>query len=190
MKQYKLLKDLPTFKAGEIFYIKEKGNLARVSDDVSMYSKKTMDNFPNILTDWFEEIHETYKRCRAVIGCKYYYLDDSGSIVYSFDHRCSVDDYRYDIGDYALAREELEAKLKYDIARQVLLDDAEGGNWIEDDYNWFCYYSQYYGYDTEFNCSMFIPGTIYFRTEEALEKSLKEHKEQWEIVRKYEMGEM
>lgn len=76
------------------------------------------------------------------------------------------------------------------IARQVLLDDAEGGDWIEDDYNWFCYYSQYYGYDTEFNCSMFIPGTIYFRTEEALEKSLKEHKEQWEIVRKYEMGEM
>ena len=27
MKQYKLLKDLPTFKAGDEFFISEKGNL-------------------------------------------------------------------------------------------------------------------------------------------------------------------
>lgn len=61
MKQYKLKKDLPTFKAGGIFHINDKGNL--VSDNESSkgivaYSKSTLDKFPSILTDWFEEYEE------------------------------------------------------------------------------------------------------------------------------------
>lgn len=191
MKRYRLKRDLPTFKAGEVFYVKEKGNLARVSDGVSIYSKKTMDNFPNILTDWFEEIHETYKRRRAVIGCKYYYLDDSGSIVCAFDHYCSVDDYRYDIGDYGRTEEELETKREYDIARQTLLDDAKGGKFVPDHKN---IYAIYDCETKELNQSIttysYIPGAIIFHDDTDLKKSLKEHKEQWEIIRKYEMGEM
>ena len=61
MKQYKLKKDLPTFKAGDTFHINDKGNL--VSDNESSkgivaYSKSTLDKFPSILTDWFEEYEE------------------------------------------------------------------------------------------------------------------------------------
>ena len=61
MKQYKLKKDLPTFKAGGTFHINDKGNL--VSDNESSkgivaYSKSTLDKFPCILTDWFEEYEE------------------------------------------------------------------------------------------------------------------------------------
>ena len=61
MKQYKLKKDLPTFKAGGTFHINDKGNL--VSDNESSkgivaYSKSTLDKFPSILTDWFEEYEE------------------------------------------------------------------------------------------------------------------------------------
>ena len=56
MKRYKLKKDLPTFKEGEIFYLSDNGNLIRESDNIPAYSWSTIDKFPNILTDWFEEI--------------------------------------------------------------------------------------------------------------------------------------
>ena len=60
MKQYRLLKDLPTFKAGDLFYISEYGAL--IYDDggfgVMAYAQSTLEKFPNILTEWFEEIEE------------------------------------------------------------------------------------------------------------------------------------
>ena len=61
MKRYKLLKDLPTFKAGDLFYISEHGALVRNDGDggevgVTAYARQTLDMFPNILTEWFEEI--------------------------------------------------------------------------------------------------------------------------------------
>lgn len=59
MKRYRLKKDLPTFKAGEVFVlwnsIEEQG-LLRESDDIMAYHQKTLDKFPNILEEWFEEI--------------------------------------------------------------------------------------------------------------------------------------
>lgn len=58
MKRYKLRRDLPTFKAGDIFYINENDNLIRESDNVPAYDWLTLKKFPNILTDWFEEIKE------------------------------------------------------------------------------------------------------------------------------------
>ena len=60
MKRYKLLKDLPTFKAGGIFYISQYGALIYDDGDfgVMAYSRSTLDMFPNILTEWFEEIQE------------------------------------------------------------------------------------------------------------------------------------
>lgn len=60
MKRYKLLKDLPTFKAGDLFYISEYGALVYDDGDggVMAYARQTLDMFPNILTEWFEEIQE------------------------------------------------------------------------------------------------------------------------------------
>lgn len=61
MKQYKLKKDLPTFKAGGIFHINAKGNLVsdnELSKGIVAYSKSTLDKFPSILTDWYEEYEE------------------------------------------------------------------------------------------------------------------------------------
>lgn len=56
MKYYRLMKDLPTFKAGEIFFINNYGQL--VSDknkSIVAYSAGTLEKFPNILEEWFEE---------------------------------------------------------------------------------------------------------------------------------------
>lgn len=56
MKRYELKRDLPTFKAGETFHLSGMGNLIHESDGVVAYSWSTIGKFPNILTDWFEEI--------------------------------------------------------------------------------------------------------------------------------------
>ena len=57
--RYRLLKDLPTFKAGGTFHLNAKGNLVsdnEFSKGIVAYARSTLAKFPNILTDWFEEI--------------------------------------------------------------------------------------------------------------------------------------
>lgn len=66
MKRYRLKYELPTFKQGELFHTDENGNLWRNKgqqgnhwqDEVMAYHHKTIERFPNILTDWFEEFEE------------------------------------------------------------------------------------------------------------------------------------
>ncbi len=61
MKRYKLKKDLPTFKAGGTFHINDKGSLVsdnEFSKGIVAYSKSTLDKFPSVLTDWYEEYEE------------------------------------------------------------------------------------------------------------------------------------
>ena len=192
MKYYKLLKDLPTFKAGDLFYINpDQGCLVQKDTLILAYAKQTLDKFPNILTDWFEEIEESEgRRWRAKYGEEYYHVDSHGKVICNIDLETKLDDYHYSIGDYSKVEEEAEAHKEYLIARQVLLDDAEGGKCIEYGKNWHAYYDTITKtYHPVHSISYFYPGIIYFRTEEALEKSLEEHEAQWEIVRKYEMGE-
>ena len=188
MKHYKLKKDLPTFKAGDEFYLDSNNSLRLKGSDIMAYNHKTLEKFPNILTDWFEEILE-YERCRAEYRGLYYYVNSLGIISSNNDYRDTEDDHLYSIGNYGLTKEELESKLKYDIARKTLLDDAEGGKFILDSENWTGYYV--YGINRWLTqiVPQYYPGLIYFRSRKALEKSLEEHKEQWELVRKYEMGE-
>ena len=189
MKRYKLLKDLPTFKAGDEFYLDSNNSLRLKGSDIMAYNHKTLEKFPNILTDWFEEILG-YERRRAEMGGQYCYIDDCGNITYEYDYNNSWDRYRYVTGNYGLTKKDLENKREYDIARRILLDDAEGGRFFYEKHNWYVFYDKDYqnwecGWD-----NLYYSRTIYFKTEEALKKSLEEHKEQWETVRKYEMGEM
>lgn len=189
MKRYKLLKDLPTFKAGDKFYLDSNNNLRLSGSEIIAYSHITLEEFPNILDDWFEEIYE-YKRRRVEIESQYYYyIDDSGNIECKYDYGNLWDNYRHDTGNYGLTKEELEAKLKYDIAHQTLLDDAEGGKFSYGEDNWCPCYSKTFHKWVSVGGNTYYPGTIYFKTQKALEESLEIHKKQWEIVRKYEMGE-
>lgn len=192
MKLYKLLKDLPTFKAGDEFYIDSNNDLRLKGRYIIAYNHYTLEKFPNILKDWFEEVPEEHKRRRAEMGDLYHFINDCGDINYGRDHNNPWDNYRHKTGNYGLTKEELEAKREYDIARQVLLDDAKGGKWKKNGIN-LCVY-----YENGINRWIFdntirdiqIFGAIYFQNRADTQKSLKEHKEQWEIVRKYEMGEM
>ena len=191
MKRYKLLKDTPTLKADTIFV--EEGSSDDYKELVQVVTAGCLTrpwfalNEINNFDDWFEEIPEG-KRWRAEYGDPYYHINSFGGIQDSYDHREGKDDYRYNTGIYGRTKEELEAKLKYDIARQTLLDDAEGGKWSKDFSNYYVFYN-----GTEFDItssSFYRPGTIYFQNKEVFQKSLEQHEEQWEIVRKYEMREM
>ena len=191
MKRYKLLKDLPTFKAGDEFYIDSNNDLRLKGRYIIAYNHYTLEKFPNILKDWFEEIPEKHERWRGGRGDDYYFINDEGVVCHEIDTNDGMDIYRYNAGIYGRTKEELEAKLKYNVARQVLLDDAEGGKFVPgSSNNWYNSYCLCLEAWSTFSSWYYYPGAIYFKSEEALLKSLKEHKDQWEIVRKYEMGEM
>lgn len=58
--RFRLVKDLPTFKAGQEFHLSPKGNLI-LNDGkfgIYAYAKQTLEKFPNILEDWFEPIDD------------------------------------------------------------------------------------------------------------------------------------
>ena len=196
MKRYKLLKDTPTLKAGTIFEevvgdfdgLRALTRITPVGANTSPhFTIKDIDNFD----EWFEEIPEKHERWRGGRGDSYYFIDDEGAIRHEIDTNDGMDNYRYNIGNYFKTEAEAESYKKYLTARQVLLDDADGGKCIEYGKNWHAYYDTITKtYHPVHSISYFYPGIIYFRTEEALEKSLKEHEEQWKTVRKYEMGEM
>ena len=195
MKRYKLLKDTPTLKAGTIFEERESPDeykeLGQVVADGCLTRPWLTVSEINNFDEWFEEIPEKHERWRGGRGDSYYFIDDEGAIRHEIDTNDDMDNYRYNAGIYGRTEQELKVKLEYDIARQVLLDDAEGGKCIEYGKNWHAYYDTITKtYHPVHSISYFYPGIIYFRTEEALEKSLKEHEEQWKIVRKYEIGEM
>ena len=111
MKRYKLERDLPTFKAGEIFYLSDTGNLIRESDNVPAYSWTTLEKFPNILTDWFEEIKEP-TRWKPEIDQEYYLLGSDSSV--KVDEWCdlSTDRNRFEIGNCFKSREEAEKAIE------------------------------------------------------------------------------
>lgn len=195
MKRFKLLKDLPTFKAGDEFYIDNFGSLRLCKSNIIAYSKHSLEKFPSILTDWFEEIPEKYERWRAKYGEEYWYASDGGCICRETEDGHSVDNHRFLTGNYFKTREEVETYREYLLARQVLIGDADGGKVINGEKS---YYTRYYipscymgmNWYANFDFYTYTPGVIYFKDKESLEKSLKEHKKQWGIVRKYEMGEM
>ena len=190
MKRYKLLKDTPNLKAGAIF--EEQGNydddkeLVQVVSDGCLtkpwFAVSDIDNFD----DWFEEVPGN-KRWRAKYGEEYWCIGGNGHTCHSTEDEHSTDSYRFCAGNYFKTEEEAETYKKYFLARQVLLDDAEGGKYSYGEENWCTYYSKYTQEWTGFDNDIYHPGMIYFRTGEALQKSLEEHKEQWETVRKYEM---
>lgn len=200
MKRYKLIKDLPTFNAGDEFYLDSNNDLRLKGSDIMAYNHKTLEKFPNILTDWFEEIIVGYERWRAERGEEYWHIDGFGKVEYGYEGEKSGDihsdfaHFDYAAGNYFKTKEEAEVYLKYLLARQILIDDAEGGKAINGEKNYYanyCTLSYYRGMNwyINFDFNTYTPGVIYFRDKNTLQESLKKHKDQWGIVRKYEMGE-
>lgn len=115
MKRYKLLRELPTFKAGDEFVLKDDGclyladlpgkNGQHWKGNVMAYHRNTLAHFPNILGDWFEEIHEEPK--------DYWYIDADGELLCEpSDDRCKFDNDCREIGNYFKTKEEAEEAVR------------------------------------------------------------------------------
>ena len=182
MKRYKLKRDLPTFKAGEIFYISDMGNLIHDSDGVVAYSWSTLEKFPNILADWFEEIKEP-TRWKPEMSHDYYYISGDGHVYdNSWDDSRFVDNDRFEIGNCFETKEEAEQVAEYLKALAVVRGDVTS-KFTKDRINWYVYY------DTNLNslmssisCSMLdngIFGLPYFATREDAQRSIEQHRNEW-----------
>lgn len=110
MKYYRLKKDLPTFNKGELFYMDDFGSIHRVKDDLLAYYHTTVDKFPNMLEDWFEEVpaperdsntkyafmeyisdHKEQRFFQAVRNFAREYLGDEFNFIYASER--PLDDY-------------------------------------------------------------------------------------------------
>ena len=181
MKRYKLKRDLPTFKAGEIFHLSGMGNLIHESDGVVAYSWSTIGKFPNIMTDWFEEIKES-TRWKPELGYKYYLSDSNGSIYDSVWSNDYIDRSRSGIGNCFQTEDEAKRVVEYLKALAVVRGDATSK--FDKVGNNFCVF-----YDTTNNyltmgvesCDMGngIFGLPYFATVEDAQRSIKQHKNEW-----------
>ena len=187
MKRYKLLKDLPTFKSGDLFYISEYGAL--VYDDggfgVMAYAQSTLEKFPNILTEWFEEIKEPVDSIhyKPKDGEEYFYVSDYGSVESGIWRGYHVDNERLALGfiyrtekeaEKARERRLAEVRLRQTSDFKPDFEDSRGG--------WVVYYNykdkELYSYDTDYDDS---GETIRYATEEDSRKSIKENREDWLI---------
>ena len=182
MKRYQLKKNLPTFKAGEIFHLSGMGNLIHESDGVVAYSWSTIGRFPNILTDWFEEINES-TRWKPEKFQKYYYVGDDG-FVYddNWANGYAIDNGRFEIGNCFQTEDEAKRVKEYLKALAIVRGDATS-KFTEDESNYYVYYSfeiNSLRLGCSWNCTK--NGTFglpYFATEEDAQRSIEQHKNEW-----------
>ncbi len=192
MKRYKLLKDLPTFKAGQLAYISKTGNLIAGTPEnqettdygliIMIYHETTLKKFPNILTEWFEEIKEPVDSIhwKPKNGDRYWTSGNTGvySQVWGDDE---FDRDRYESGKVYKTKEECEKALDRRLAEVRLrktstfkpdFENSRGG--------WVVYYNykdkELYSYDTDYDDS---GETIRYATEEDSRKSIRENREDW-----------
>ena len=182
MKRYKLKRDLPTFKAGDVFYISDTGNLLRESDNVPAYSWSTIDKFPNILTDWFEEVNES-TRWKPERLQNYYYVGGD-SFIYSdnWANGSAVDNGRFEIGNCFKTEEEAKRAAEYLKALAVVRGDGTS-KFIKGIDNWSVhYYAPHNCLDVSDNSYCIrngIFGLPYFATREDAQRSIDLHKNEW-----------
>lgn len=188
MKRYKLIKDLPTFNIGDKFVLKEGIGLQHIiegCDGAIVYTDATLEKFPNILTDWFEEIKES-TRWKPEISHDYYYISGDGHVYNnSWDDSRFVDNGRFEIGNCFQTEEETERVKEYLKALAVVRGDATT-KFVKGDRNWYVYY----GTDMNslrpwFNINDIrngIFGLPYFATREDAQRSIEQHKNEWLVI--------
>lgn len=194
MKRYKLLKDLPTFKAGQLAYISKTGNLIAGTPEnqkttetgliIMIYHETTLKKFPNILTEWFEEIEEPTDSIhwKPKIGERCFVLENTN--IRPTAYTGMLRDYNaWRTGrvfrtkgecEKALDRELAEVRLRKTSTFKPDFENGEGG-WIV-------------GYDHEDNKFLFMSvgsadygEPVHYETRGEAEKSVEENREDWKI---------
>lgn len=183
---YKLKIDLPTFKAGDLFYLDQDGSLRHKETDIIAYHYGTLAKFPDALERFWEPVEEEFKRWRAELKKAYYYLDDEADVRPSSEDHYPGDDNHHRCGNYFQTKEEAQACADYLKALTVVRDDAKGfvPDWEDRKQGkWFVIYDheqgklcQYQGSCEEVNGVFCLP---YFETEGDARASIDKHKAEW-----------
>ena len=196
MKKYKLLKDLPFAKAGEIF-IRETDEKADI-DYVEISKRVNADDydetrfglktnfFLNNFNEWFEEVKEYYV-INPVFGEVLKTKDNSYSDLQIRNMR--------DLGMLFDTWLEADRKLAYLKAKAIIKQDTKGfkPNWNDTkQIKYSCSYDE--DRFTGYGCvkpviektSTKMGALIYFKSEEDIKKSLKKHPKEWKAYLTYE----
>ena len=203
MKRYKLLKDLPTFKAGDLFYLSKDGDLkyeglnykenadsallyGSLSDTgIVAYAKQTLEKFPKILTEWFEEIKEPIDSIhwKPKNGDEYFYIDGYGCIYSSIWRSDSIDYERLALGFIYPTREECEKAKERKLAKVRLQRTSNFKPDFENENGGWSVYCNHRGKSLyAYQIYSINSGEIVnYRTEEEAEKSIKENEQDWKI---------
>ena len=195
MKRYRLLKDLPTFKAGQLAYISKTGNLIAGTPEnqkttetgliIMIYHETTLKKFPNILTEWFEEVEEPTDNIhwKPKKDDEYFWMNSYGETQPDVWDGDSIDIMRLALGMIYRTEEECERARERKLAKvrlqrtSTFKPDFENGNggWIV-------------GYDYEDGSLTTIPISdvdygepVRYATSEDARKSIKENREDWLI---------
>lgn len=180
MKKYKLLKDLPFSKAGDIFKGElEHGTIVLYPEDYENYKHKlSSDEFWDF-DEWFEEVVE-----------EFYYIDEKGFVTtLPKNYRHADIHLRQAIGNYFKTEEEAEKHLAYLKAKEVIRQDAKGfkPDWTDEEQMKFSGYWKKSTAKLDYTWERtFKSSTIYFKSIEDIEESLKEHSGEWIIYLTYE----
>ena len=192
---YKLLKDLPTFKAGQLAYISKTGNLIAGTPEnqettdygliLMIYHETTLKKFPNILTEWFEEIKEPTDSVhyKPKDGDDYFYISDYGNVGWEVWSDKHIDNERLALGFIYRTEKEAEKARERRLAEVRLQQTSDFKPDFEDSRGgWVVYYNykdkELYSYDTDYDDS---GETIRYATEEDSRKSIRENREDWLI---------
>lgn len=197
MKRYKLLKDLPTFKAGQLAYISERGNLIAGTPNspettdtriqLMIYHKTTIDKFPEILTEWFEEIQEELTdsiHWKPEQDEKIWYLDENGDTNFTyFDEDDPYHCRRIEFGNAYRTLDECEKARERKLAKVRLQQTSTfEPDFKNDKAGWAIYYNHR---RQELWCDETLwydaGEPVRYETEEEAEKSIKENEEDWKI---------
>lgn len=195
MRLYKLLKDLPTFKAGQLAYISEQGSIVAGNPDkpeitdagvhLIMYHKTTLDKFPEILTEWFEEIKKPVNSIhwKPKYDDWYFYISDHGSVCSDIWNDNYTDNKRLAFGFVYRTEEECKAALDRKLAEARLrktsdfepIFESEYGGWIV----YFDYENRMLDCAKVFSCDR--GELVHYATKEDAKKSIKENEQDWKI---------
>lgn len=192
MKRYRLVKDLPTFEVGGIFEISKNGNLIKrgecISDCIVAYAARTLKRFPNILTDWFEEIPEEPKTVWDLKEGDTYYIIVSNTNylqapeVESCCFRPALKSW-VEMGELFLTREDAERAIARQKAEQVLKRDTKGfkPDWnTETQTKYIVYFDHAYRQlSVDYWNTYHSQPSLYFATEEDAIASIKAHPDEW-----------
>lgn len=194
MKRYKLLKDLPYAKAGEIFKeMDSDGRLVLAPEDWDQHRHKIYISDIKKFDKWFKEVENISDHFYIILGGKVAaikYID------FSFDKETEQQymdkkDECKSVGNYFKTKEEAEKYLEYLKAKTIIKQDTKGfePNWNNSKQK--KYLGRYCGLIRKQALdwtviNTYTYSTIFFRTLKDIKESFKKHPEEWKFYLTYE----